>query len=654
MQKNEIRGEDRAANEVRLKLEAMPSAGSPQTRKRGRNCVPKFVVALLAPADLSVAFRGASTNKQDGSGVAGAGAVRCRVAVCLSGAVRSFVHPAVHRSIKSNLIESIEADGCAVDVFAYATREDTVPRHKQRENSDFTPNSSDIETAMAILAPARLVWHQEQAGIIPSCRAQATSSAESGGDEAWYTTEAVSGEDASGLGNGVWRPPPWQVYRADASRNLYWQLYKSLAAYRMALREEKRKGNGFSYDWIIRSRFDVAWIRPLPALRSFSPEAVWLGRHYWPISDHFALVPRAFSDRFFTAVKTFYTCDGQSWPPTVSWWQPECSGGFDESVLFRHLHTSNIPFRYYFNFEYIITRGELGGKCHLGETLHSESCSILKLWNAFQSSYDREDCIEALAEWANLRCRALLPAEGMSNPRRTQAVLDPHPRAWQALIASQPLEPTLLAKSSATTAAEAAATESARPTLEEASFAGGSVRPTSVPQVGEVNRARLKLVALKDALVMPPRSHLPEDDVERNPSGGSMAWDGRNSLPLWSIYSHNQCPLTEKHKGLVPHVVLYYTMGASLVRELAQAIRCFVHHEIETTSENIPMADFHGKSCEGTRALELVMIDVSLHIEELGICTADGSLGLSAYENVERFFREPATHCMQHGRLGVE
>ncbi|CAN0348151.1 unnamed protein product, partial [Ectocarpus fasciculatus] len=108
----------------------MKSAGRPQTRKWGRNCVPKFVVALLAPADLSVAFRGASTSNQEGT-TAGAGTVRCRVAVCLSGAVRSFVHPAVHRSIKSNLIESIEAGGCEVDVFAYATREDTVPRHKQ-------------------------------------------------------------------------------------------------------------------------------------------------------------------------------------------------------------------------------------------------------------------------------------------------------------------------------------------------------------------------------------------------------------------------------------------------------------------------------------------------------------------------------------------
>ncbi|CAN0565910.1 unnamed protein product, partial [Laminaria digitata] len=34
------------------------------------------------------------------------------------------------------------------------------------------------------------------------------------------------------------------------------------------------------YDWIVRARFDVAWARPLPPLRSFSQEAVWFGAHY--------------------------------------------------------------------------------------------------------------------------------------------------------------------------------------------------------------------------------------------------------------------------------------------------------------------------------------------------------------------------------------
>lgn len=44
----------------------------------------------------------------------------CRVAVCLSGHVRSFVRPVVHLSVRHHVIEAIKADGCSVDVFAYA------------------------------------------------------------------------------------------------------------------------------------------------------------------------------------------------------------------------------------------------------------------------------------------------------------------------------------------------------------------------------------------------------------------------------------------------------------------------------------------------------------------------------------------------------
>ena len=58
-------------------------------------------------------------------------AASCRVAVCFSGHIRSLVHSAVHKSIRRNLIEAIEADGCDVDVFAYATATDTLTRIKQ-------------------------------------------------------------------------------------------------------------------------------------------------------------------------------------------------------------------------------------------------------------------------------------------------------------------------------------------------------------------------------------------------------------------------------------------------------------------------------------------------------------------------------------------
>ncbi|CAM9356811.1 unnamed protein product [Ectocarpus sp. 13 AM-2016] len=558
----------------------------------------------------------------DGTGVS------CRVAMCFSGAIRSFVHPAVHRSIRTNLIESIKADGCEVDVFAYVTREDTVVKAKQVENPEFTPNSSDVEVALAVLEPTRLLWHQDQAGIIPNGCSRVNNRTDASRHSArhlWY-----------------WE----QRYSPEASRSLYWQLYKSLAAYRMALREEKRIGCGFTYDWVIRGRLDVAWARPLPPLRSFSRQAVWFGRHYWPMSDHFALVPRKFSDRFFSAAKTFYACDGRSWPPPSSWWQPECATiGFEESVLFRHLHASEIPYYFYPLFDFVITRGVIGGVCKLGFIVYSEVCSILGLWNALQPPFSRDDCLEALAEYSDLRCRTLFPARGMEDGRRVDAILDPEPRAWEALLDSSPLlEPI---------PAVAAPGPLGRATEGDSSDA--SIY-TSVAKAADVDSARLKLVLLRDALQAPSPLEpnydmaLREEAKERSLSD---RWGGWKTHPLWWIHSIMGCPLAEpQHPGPSPHVVLYYTMGEPLVRELVLSVKCFVSRIIGDTQ--VGSGDTNQSSCNGVRSLDLVMIDVSLHTEELGICTADGSLGLSASEHVSRFFDNPAAHCVGYGRLGSE
>ena len=108
------------------------------------------------------------------------------------------------------------------------------------------------------------------------------------------------------------------------------------------------------------------------------------------MSDHFAIVPRAFSDRFFAAMSTFYACDGQSWPPAEPWWQPRCRGGFfEETVQFRHLHASGVPYRIYFMFEYVVTRGALGGWCILGHRTFDEACQLLALAGEFQPPFTR-------------------------------------------------------------------------------------------------------------------------------------------------------------------------------------------------------------------------------------------------------------------------
>ena len=76
---------------------------------------------LLVRSGLVSTLMVVGSTLSDGSTVAS-----CRVAVCLSGHIRSFVHSAVHKSIRRNLIEAIEADGCDVDIFAYATAKDRV------------------------------------------------------------------------------------------------------------------------------------------------------------------------------------------------------------------------------------------------------------------------------------------------------------------------------------------------------------------------------------------------------------------------------------------------------------------------------------------------------------------------------------------------
>ena len=51
----------------------------------------------------------------------------------------------------------------------------------QHVNSEFTPNTSHVETALAVLAPTRLMWHQEQTGVIRnSCSSAAAPSGDAG------------------------------------------------------------------------------------------------------------------------------------------------------------------------------------------------------------------------------------------------------------------------------------------------------------------------------------------------------------------------------------------------------------------------------------------------------------------------------------------
>lgn len=135
----------------------------------------------------------------------------------------------------------------------------------------------DVEASLQTLAPTRLVWHQEQAGIIPnSCHPEPSR-----GDKPAKTTKNSAIHEEIGGSNSEDDSDWMRKIRDEDRANLYWRLYMSRAAYRLALEEEKESEESFEYDWIVHARFDATWIRPMPSPRLFSREVVWLDASSW-------------------------------------------------------------------------------------------------------------------------------------------------------------------------------------------------------------------------------------------------------------------------------------------------------------------------------------------------------------------------------------
>lgn len=67
-------------------------------------------------------------------------------------------------------------------------------------------------------------------------------------------------------------------------------------------------------------------------------------------------------------------------------------------------------------------------------------------------------------------------------------------------------------------------------------------------------------------------------------------------LPVFLIFF---VPRQPQHPGPSPHVVLYYTMGEPLVRELVLSVKCFVSRIIGDTQ--VGGGDTNQSSCNGVR-----------------------------------------------------
>lgn len=157
-----------------------------------------------------------------------------------------------------------------------------------------------------------------------------------------------------------------------------------------------------------------------------------------------------------------------------------------------------------------------------------------------------QQCSETLAEWATLRCQTLLPAKGMNDARRTDAMLSSDPRAWEQLVDKLSSEQQTPAAAATTrTGRETSGTKGGPFTI------GETLRYTAVPTTKDIDRVRSKLIALRDAVLLPTVHPSMEDaasvfdNFEAKNYSRSDRWDGWQMLPLWSVYSLTGCPLEE-------------------------------------------------------------------------------------------------------------
>lgn len=114
---------------------------------------------------------------------------------------------------------------------------------------------------------------------------------------------------------------------------------------------------------VVRSRFDLAFLRPLPPVGLFPKNRVYIPYNVQPISDQFWLAPRSLSLTMASAIESYYSCD-ENVEDIAMWWGTQEAGwsAETETLLLKHMRMKAVPFRLY-DFGQLIVRTHEGPLC---------------------------------------------------------------------------------------------------------------------------------------------------------------------------------------------------------------------------------------------------------------------------------------------------
>jgi hypothetical protein len=288
-------------------------------------------------------------------------------AVCFAGNAVGLMQPHVRRFAKERLVDAL---GCAaVDSFFYLTLDNT----QQRDDLLPAPNV----TVEAVHAAAR---EFDPVSVTVHLR-----------------------DDSLG----------------DDDDDAHAQLSKAAACY--ALVEASELAARKRYDWVVRTRPDLAWVAAVPPVKSLYEDRVYVSQHSWPVGDAFFVAPGKLAREVFRAVDAL----GQDSHCDASQVEEIGNAGVVESALHRHLASRKIPTQLYDGFAFVVARWREGGDCRGLKQVHVSACVL-----AANEGLVSDACQAAVTRPYEEGCRRDFPPLG--GEASSAEALDFDDAAWRA------------------------------------------------------------------------------------------------------------------------------------------------------------------------------------------------------------------------------
>lgn len=203
------------------------------------------------------------------------------VAFVFAGGVRSFIIPAIHESIRYNLIHSFcPPSKCSADIFVRFSIDDNTHDGQGLSAVGKKLTGSQETLDAAVKKIGRLAHDSEHGKLV-------------------YEVVNIGSQEESNQMDALTNKSLKQKIYRDLDPRRYSMYFNRWAAYEMMLREERATNK--KYLWVIHSRLDMGWGAPIRPYYVWSMNKVWVpDSWYADVPDTLALLPRRVSDLFFS------------------------------------------------------------------------------------------------------------------------------------------------------------------------------------------------------------------------------------------------------------------------------------------------------------------------------------------------------------------